>query len=91
MKRSVKLNFGERMREWRHARREYVEKIKQQLKEKMKIDESYPKLTVPAETKALNLSPTAETELKSMEVSTAKPANHIEAAIQYLREKANEI
>ena len=87
MRRNVKLNFGERMREWRKARREYVEKIKQKIKEKAEIDDTYPKLAPQVENKTISLSPTQVTESKQSLVKEIKQPNHIDMAVNLLREK----
>ena len=88
MKRPVKLNFGERMREWRKARKSYVDEVKKKVQEQKNIEDTYPKLTVPLESKTVSLSPEKETEAKQPEIRYIERPNHIEAAINHLRERA---
>lgn len=83
----AKLNFGERMREWRKARKEYADKVKSKLKEKQEISDNYPELKPDTEAKVINLSPTQQTEMKPDLRSVAPTVNHIDKAIEYLRNK----
>ena len=87
MKRKIKLSFGERMREWRKARKEYAEKVKQKISQKASIEGDYPRLAVPAENKTISLSPLQNVKSEMPIQNISKPANHIEAAIEHLREK----
>ena len=88
MKPPVQLNFGERMREWRKARKEYIDKIKQKIKEKEEVDTNHPKLEIPSESKVVNLGPTQETEAKNISQGLIdKPCNRVEEAINHLRSK----
>lgn len=92
MKRKVSLTFGERMREWRKARKEYAEKVKAKLKEKMEVEQNYPPQPGVVEKSTFITSPTQATEMKSENASIIpNPTNAIERALNRLREKAAEI
>lgn len=87
--RTGKLSFGERMREWRKARKEYADKIKDKVKEEAEIKQRYPPQPGIEEKQSLITSPTESTESKIGEVGPIpNPKNSIEAAINLLREKA---
>lgn len=88
--RKAKLNFGERMREWRKARKEYADKVKNKIKEQQDID-SIPKIETKPDTQVVNLSPTKQTEMKEDTRPAAQPLNHIDMAILKLREQADRI
>lgn len=90
--RKVRLNFGERMREWKRARKAYADKVKEKVKEAMDIEQSYPKLAPQLEGRSMVTSPTETTEMKTGEVGPiSKPSNVIEKAINHLREQANKL
>lgn len=89
--RKGKLSFGERMREWRKARKEYADKIKSKVKEEKELEDRYPSqpgVLVPDSV----TSPEETTESKIGEVGPIpNPNNHIEQAINHLREQAKNL
>lgn len=90
MSRTGKLSFGERMKEWRKARREYAEKIKEKVKEQEEIKSRYP--TQPGALNPDVTSPEETTESKVGETGPIpNPHNPIEIAINKLREQAAKI
>lgn len=87
-----KLSFGEKMREWRKARREYADKVKTKVKEEKEIESRYPPQPGIEEKQSLVTSPTESTESKVGEIGPIPyPKNHIERAINRLREQAQNI
>lgn len=89
MSKKVRLNFGERMREWRRVRKEYVDKIKNKVRKEMDINQNHPAQPGESEKKSLITSPTETTEMKTGEIGPIpQPSNSIELAINKLREQA---
>lgn len=78
-----KLSFGEKMREWRRAKKEFFEEVKKRLKEKQEIEDNHLKVKPEVERKVIINAP-APVEIKT-DVRNSHP---IDAAIARLREKA---